>query len=165
MKGLVSALGRRPPSRRGSILVSDISDSPVNIFANCSLSTCIHRRRPTIPNVFLQDVRLYWSTVHLSWQLDQTRGPSLREPSGFAIQSRVCLETIQKDGSILPSSGTLTAYEAPNGPGVRTDGFGYMGYQTSTAFDSLLAKVIVHYKSPSFGEAARKAERALSEFK
>ena len=91
--------------------------------------------------------------------------PSLREPSGFAIQSRVCLETIQKDGSILPSSGTLTAYEAPNGPGVRTDGFGYMGYQTSTAFDSLLAKVIVHSKSPSFGEAARKAERALSEFK
>ena len=91
--------------------------------------------------------------------------PSLREPLGFAIQSRVCLETIQKDGSILPSSGTLTAYEAPNGPGVRTDGFGYMGYQTSTAFDSLLAKVIVHSKSPSFGEAARKAERALSEFK
>ena len=66
---------------------------------------------------------------------------------------------------ILPSSGTLTAYEAPNGPGVRTDGFGYMGYQTSTAFDSLLAKVIVHSKSPSFDEAARKAERALSEFK
>ena len=91
--------------------------------------------------------------------------PSLREPSGYAIQSRVCLETIQKDGSILPSSGTLTAYEAPNGPGVRTDGFGYMGYQTSTAFDSLLAKVIVHSKSPSFAEAARKAERALSEFK
>ncbi len=34
------------------------------------------------------------------------------------------------DGTVRPGGGTLTVYEAPNGPGVRTDGFGYAGYRT-----------------------------------
>ena len=54
------------------------------------------------------------------------------------------METIGADGAVRPGGGTLTVYEAPNGPGVRTDGFGYAGYETSAAFNSLLAKVIVH---------------------
>ena len=70
-----------------------------------------------------------------------------RRPRGYAIQARVNMETIGADGSVRPAGGTLTVYEAPNGPGVRTDGFGYAGYRTSRAFDSLLAKVIAH--SPS----------------
>ena len=86
-------------------------------------------------------------------------------PKGYAIQARLNLETIKADGSVMPSSGKLTAYDVPNGPGVRTDGFGYVGYETSTAFDSLLSKVIVHSKSKNFKEAATKAVRALSEFR
>ena len=85
------------------------------------------------------------------------------EPRGFAIQTRVNMETIGPDGSVRPGSGTLTIYEAPNGPGVRTDGFGYAGYRTSSAFDSLLAKVIVH--APNFPAAVGKSARALSEFR
>jgi acetyl/propionyl-CoA carboxylase alpha subunit/acetyl-CoA carboxylase carboxyltransferase component len=84
-------------------------------------------------------------------------------PRGFAIQTRVNMETIGADGSVRPTGGTLTAYEAPNGPGVRTDGFGYAGYRTSRSFDSLLAKVIVH--APSFVAAVGRASRALSEFR
>ena len=86
-------------------------------------------------------------------------------PKGYAIQARLNLETIKADGSVIPSSGKLTAYDVPNGPGVRTDGFGYVGYETSTAFDSLLSKVIVHSKSRNFQEVATKAVRALSEFR
>ena len=84
---------------------------------------------------------------------------------GYAIQARVNMETLNQDGSVLPSSGTLTAYDPPNGPGVRTDGFGYVGYQTSTAFDSLLAKVIVKSNSADFAAACAKTIRALSEFR
>ncbi|MCZ6708965.1 MAG: carbamoyl-phosphate synthase large subunit, partial [Gammaproteobacteria bacterium] len=62
--------------------------------------------------------------------------PHVGKPRGYAIQARVCMESIREDGAIHPSSGTLTAYEAPSGPGVRTDGFGYGGYQTSVLFDS-----------------------------
>jgi pyruvate carboxylase len=86
-------------------------------------------------------------------------------PRGYAIQARVNMETIKADGSVRPGGGTLTVYEAPTGPGVRTDGFGYAGYKTSSAFDSLLAKVIAHAPSPDFADAVSRLTRALSEFR
>ena len=86
-------------------------------------------------------------------------------PRGYAIQARVNMETLGEDGVVRPASGTLTAYEAPSGPGVRTDGFGYAGYRTSTAFDSLLAKVVGHSPSPDFATAIARTARALSEFR
>ena len=91
--------------------------------------------------------------------------PDIAKPRGFAIQARVNMETLGEDGSVRPAGGVLTVYEAPNGPGVRTDGFGYAGYQTSAAFDSLLAKVIGHSPSPDFGAAVARTSRALSEFR
>tara|TARA_B100000315_G_scaffold186283_2_gene175643 strand:+ start:9310 stop:12783 length:3474 start_codon:yes stop_codon:yes gene_type:complete len=91
--------------------------------------------------------------------------PDVSEPRGYAIQARVCMESIREDGSIVPSGGTLSAYEAPSGPGVRTDGFGYGGYQTSLSFDSLLAKVIGHSPSADFADAIARTSRALSEFR
>ena len=84
---------------------------------------------------------------------------------GYAIQCRVNMESLATDGTIKPSFGTISAYEPPNGPGVRTDGFGYAGYKINTSFDSLLAKVITHSPSNEFGDAIRKALRALSEFR
>ena len=86
-------------------------------------------------------------------------------PRGYAIQARVCMESVREDGAILPAAGTLTAYEAPSGPGVRTDGFGYAGYETSLAFDPLLAKVVGHSPSDDFGDAVRRTSRALAEFR
>jgi acetyl/propionyl-CoA carboxylase alpha subunit/acetyl-CoA carboxylase carboxyltransferase component len=91
--------------------------------------------------------------------------PDIAKPRGYAIQVRVNMETFKPSGAIRPSSGTLNVYEAPNGPGVRTDGFGYSGYTTSTAFDSLLAKVVTHTRSTNIAEAAARASRALSEFR
>ena len=93
--------------------------------------------------------------------LTQERVPA---PRGFAVQVRVNMETMAPDGSPRPSGGTLTAFETPSGPGLRTDTFGYVGYQTSPRFDSLLAKVIVH-TGGDFAEAAAKTRRALSEFR
>ncbi len=92
-------------------------------------------------------------------------GERVAEPRGYAIQARVCMETIREDGSVHPSSGTLAVYEAPSGPGVRTDGFGYSGYPTSLAFDSLLAKVIGHSSSMNFADAIARTSRALAEFR
>ncbi|MDA0365726.1 MAG: carbamoyl-phosphate synthase large subunit, partial [Chloroflexi bacterium] len=91
--------------------------------------------------------------------------PGVAEPRGYSIQARVNMETFAPDGSVLPAGGTLTAYEAPSGPGVRTDGFGYAGYETSPSFDSLLAKVIGHSPSPDFDAAIARTTRALSEFR
>jgi acetyl/propionyl-CoA carboxylase alpha subunit/acetyl-CoA carboxylase carboxyltransferase component len=84
-------------------------------------------------------------------------------PHGFAIQLRVNMETMNAKGDARPSSGTLTAFDMPSGPGVRVDTFGYTGYRTSTSFDSLLAKLIVHSVSPDFAAAVTKAYRAACE--
>ncbi|MEE2915012.1 MAG: carboxyl transferase domain-containing protein [Pseudomonadota bacterium] len=106
-------------------------------------------------------------------QLRIAQGESLKDmgltddnlsPRGYAIQARVCMESVREDGSINPEAGVLTAYSAPSGPGVRTDGFGYAGYETSLMFDSLLAKVIGHSPSPNFADAISRTSRALAEF-
>ncbi|OUX38430.1 MAG: carbamoyl-phosphate synthase large subunit, partial [Proteobacteria bacterium TMED261] len=94
--------------------------------------------------------------------LGLTETPNAR---GFAIQARINMETIESDGTVRPSTGELTTYDPPSGPGVRTDGFGYAGFLPSTNYDSLLAKVIVYSARPSFEEASKKCERALSEFR
>ena len=86
-------------------------------------------------------------------------------PRGFAIQARVNLETPSADGRMQPAGGTITAFEPPTGPGVRTDTYGYAGYTTNPAFDSLLAKVIGHSTSPRFADAVRRTSRALGEFR
>jgi len=91
--------------------------------------------------------------------------PKVAEPRGYAIQARVNMETIDEDGTLHPTGGTITVYEAPSGPGVRTDGFGYSGYRTVPAYDSLLAKVIGHSSSRNFRDAITKTSRALSEFR
>jgi acetyl/propionyl-CoA carboxylase alpha subunit/acetyl-CoA carboxylase carboxyltransferase component len=82
---------------------------------------------------------------------------------GYAIQARVCLETLQPDAEAQPSAGVITAYEPPSGPGVRVDGSGYAGYSASLAFDPLIAKVIA--AAPTLEQAAGRCERALAEFR
>jgi acetyl/propionyl-CoA carboxylase alpha subunit len=91
--------------------------------------------------------------------------PACAAPRGYAIQARVNMETMAVDGTVRPSGGILTAYEVPSGPGIRTDGFGYTGYRTNSAFDSLLAKVIGHASGSGPGPAIARTLQALSEFR
>ncbi len=92
--------------------------------------------------------------------LEQANVPT---PRGYAIQARINMETMLSDGSTRPASGTLTVFDVPTGPGLRVDTYGYTGYATSPAFDSLLAKLIVHSGSGSYADAVRKTYRALCE--
>ena len=88
-----------------------------------------------------------------------------RAPRGYAIQARVNLETMTDAGEALPSGGLIAAFDIPSGPGVRVDAFGYAGYRTGAAFDSLIAKSITHSPAADFAQAAQKAARALREFR
>jgi acetyl/propionyl-CoA carboxylase alpha subunit/acetyl-CoA carboxylase carboxyltransferase component len=83
---------------------------------------------------------------------------------GIAIQTRVNMETMDADGSVLPTAGTLTVFSPPSGPGVRVDTFGRPGLTPSPRYDSLLAKVITRVRGSSFSAAVRKAQTALDEF-
>jgi acetyl/propionyl-CoA carboxylase alpha subunit/acetyl-CoA carboxylase carboxyltransferase component len=93
------------------------------------------------------------------------RQADIPKPRGFAIQMRINMESMSADGTAKPSGGTLTAFEAPSGPGVRVDSFAYAGYTTNPNFDSLLAKLIAHSPAADFGAAVTRAGRALSEFR
>ncbi len=84
-------------------------------------------------------------------------------PRGYALQARINMEVMTKDGEARPTGGVISAYEMPSGRGIRVDGFGYAGYRTSPSFDSLLAKLIVHSASDDFAALLAKAYRVLSE--
>ncbi len=84
---------------------------------------------------------------------------------GQALQLRINTEAMQPDGSARPAAGTLSAYEAPGGPGVRVDGCGYAGYRTNPNFDSLLAKLIVHEPTDDHAALLHRAYHALCAFR
>ncbi|AWL99424.1 acetyl-CoA carboxylase family protein [Bradyrhizobium amphicarpaeae] len=90
---------------------------------------------------------------------------SVPKPRGYAMQLRVNMETLDATGATHPTGGVLALFEPPSGPGVRVDSFGYAGYKTSAAFDSLLAKVIVHTPGEAWHDVVAKASRSLREFR
>ena len=86
-------------------------------------------------------------------------------PRGYAMQLRVNMEVMDEHGATKPTGGTLGLFDLPAGPGVRVDTFGRSGYKTSAAFDSLLAKVIVHSAGANWTDVVQKATRTLREFR
>ncbi len=79
---------------------------------------------------------------------------------GHAIECRVNAEDPAKD--FMPSSGTVTKFVLPGGPGVRVDTGVYSNYTIPPYYDSMVAKLLVlgHNRE----EAIIRMKRALSEF-
>ncbi len=82
------------------------------------------------------------------------------EVRGHSIEYRINAE----DGgnNFMPAPGTLTAWNPPQGPGVRVDGGYEKGETVPGSFDSLVAKLIVTGKDRT--QAIERSRRALSEF-
>lgn len=89
----------------------------------------------------------------------------IQAPAGYAMQLRINMETMNAAGQAQPTGGVLRVFETPSGRGVRVDSFGYAGYATSSSFDSLLAKLIVHSASSNYADTVAKAYRALCEMR
>jgi acetyl/propionyl-CoA carboxylase alpha subunit/acetyl-CoA carboxylase carboxyltransferase component len=85
------------------------------------------------------------------------------QPHGHAIQWRINAETLDEVGHARPSGGTLSRFELPAGPGIRVDSHAHAGTAPSPHYDTLLAKLIVHTREPSFAAAVRRSRRALAE--
>ena len=85
-------------------------------------------------------------------------------PRGFALQLRVNTETMDASGAAQPATGVLSVFLPPTGPGVRVDTAGHPGDRIGSAFDPLLAKLVVHSPSPRFADLVPRAQRALREF-
>ncbi|WP_035568046.1 pyruvate carboxylase [Hymenobacter sp. IS2118] len=90
-------------------------------------------------------------------------GPDVKPlRAGFAIQCRVTTENPEND--FKPDYGTIVAYRAAGGFGIRLDeGSVYQGVVVSPFFDSMLVKVSAH--APTLQGAAQKMLRSLDEFR
>ena len=79
---------------------------------------------------------------------------------GYSIEFRINAENPQKN--FIPSTGTVSKYLTPGGPGVRIDTSIYTGYKVPANYDSMIGKLIVW--SLTWEGAVKKAKRALDEF-
>ncbi len=77
---------------------------------------------------------------------------------GHSIEVRINAETFP---GFAPRPGTITAYHAPGGLGVRMDSALYDGYSIPPHYDSLIGKLIVHGRDRP--EAMARLNRALGE--
>ena len=106
-------------------------------------------------------VEVSQGTTLASLGLTQDEIPPAR---GYAMQLRINMEKMTAQGQVLPTGGRLQTFAVPTGPGIRTDTYGYAGYTTSPAYDSLLAKLIVSTPRGEFAQVVTKARQALAEF-
>jgi len=84
----------------------------------------------------------------------------LPEPVGQAFEARVLAEDPRN--GFLPAPGPIRRYREPAGEGVRVDSGVAEGSMVTTAFDSLLAKLVVH--GPDRATALDRMTRALEGF-
>ncbi|RCS23033.1 ATP-grasp domain-containing protein [Phyllobacterium salinisoli] len=81
-------------------------------------------------------------------------------PRGHSIEFRINIEDPGR--GFLPSSGDITRFSPPSGPGIRLDSGVETGSVIAPMFDSLAAKLIV--SGATREQAIARARRALGEF-
>ena len=101
------------------------------------------------------------------WQIRIANGERLTlsprdtlTPNGHAIECRVYAE--DPDAGFLPSPGRIVALRAPEGPGIRNDGWVEGGSEVPIFYDSLLSKVIAWGQDRP--QATARLQRALDEY-
>jgi acetyl-CoA carboxylase biotin carboxylase subunit len=80
---------------------------------------------------------------------------------GHAIECRIYAE--DPVSGFLPSTGMISIYQEPAGPGIRVDSGVYEGAEISVYYDPMISKLLVHGKNRS--QAISRMLRALAEYR
>jgi len=98
------------------------------------------------------------------WARSSRAGLHPEAAAANAMQLRVNMEVMDENGRHQADRRhAIHVRSACPAPGCASDTFGCSGYKTSAAFDSLLAKVIVHGRARTGSTSSRKATRTLRE--
>ncbi len=101
------------------------------------------------------------------WQLRIANGERLTlsqedvRPRGWAIETRIYAE--DPANHMLPSTGTITEWKPPEGPGIRVDSGVQTGSDVSVYYDPMLAKLIVY--GTERAHAIARLQQALEHFR
>ncbi len=102
----------------------------------------------------------------VQWQLRIANGERLTlaqadvHPRGWAIETRIYAE--DPANHMLPSTGTISTWAPPEGPGIRVDAGVTSGSEVSVYYDPMLAKLIVFGSDRA--HAIARLQRALDDF-
>ena len=102
----------------------------------------------------------------VQWQLRIANGEPLSiaqsdvHPRGWAIETRIYAE--DPANHLLPSTGRITRWAPPEGPGIRVDAGVTTGSEVSVYYDPMLAKLIVF--GTDRAHAIARLQRALDDF-
>ena len=120
------------------------------------MNTRLQVEHPVTEAIF--GVDLVREQVRVAYGLPLSLNQENLKITGHSIEVRINAEKIP---DFLPCPGTIKAYHAPGGLGVRVDSALYAGYKIPPYYDSLVAKLIVHGRDRS--EAIARLKRALGE--
>ena len=120
------------------------------------MNTRLQVEHPVTEAIF--GVDLVREQVRVAYGLPLSLNQENLKITGHSIEVRINAEKIP---GFLPCPGTIKAYHAPGGLGVRVDSALYAGYKIPPYYDSLVAKLIVHGRDRS--EAIARLKRALGE--
>ena len=101
------------------------------------------------------------------WQLRIANGERLTfaqedvRPRGWSIETRIYAE--DPANHMLPSTGTITRWDPPEGPGIRVDSGVQTGSEVSVYYDPMLAKLIVYGTDRE--HAIARLQQALEHFR
>ena len=80
---------------------------------------------------------------------------------GHAIECRINAE--DPDNNFMPSPGKIRYMNEPSGPGIRTDGYVYEGYEIPLHYDPMISKLITWAETRE--DAIGRMKRALDEYR
>ena len=109
---------------------------------------------------------LVYAVDLVQWQLRIANGERLTiaqddvRPHGWAVEARIYAE--DPANKMLPSTGTIARWDAPEGPGIRLDSGVARGSEVGLYYDPMLAKLITFGSDRA--HAIARLESALTDF-
>ena len=105
------------------------------------------------------NVDLVAEQIHIAAGQPLSLNQETLSSSGHAIECRICAEDAFND--FMPATGKVLFLKEPCGQGVRFDSGLYLNQAITSAFDPMLAKLIVH--APTRQQAIEAMRQALQE--